>query len=29
MKLLQYNPQAEKWIDLDGSGHIFLRLIYG
>lgn len=29
MTVLQYNPQAEKWIDLDGSGAIYLRVIYG
>jgi hypothetical protein len=24
-----YNPDKEKWIDLDGSSNFFLRLIYG
>ena len=26
---LSYNSQVEKWIDLDGSNTIFLRIIYG
>lgn len=26
---LSYNSQIEKWIDLDGSNTIFLRIIYG
>lgn len=26
---LSYNSQVEKWIDLDGSNSIFLRIIYG
>lgn len=26
---LIYNSQVEKWIDLDGSNQIFLRVIYG
>jgi hypothetical protein len=29
MKMLQYDSSAEKWIDLDGSNQIFLRVIYG
>ena len=24
-----YDPDHEKWIDLDGTGHFYLRLIYG
>lgn len=24
-----YNKQAEKWIDLDGTNTVFLRVIYG
>jgi hypothetical protein len=28
-KILQYNPMAEKWVDLDGSNQIYLHLIYG
>jgi len=26
---ISYNSQIEKWIDLDGSNMIFLRIIYG
>ena len=26
---LSYNSQVEKWIELDGSNTIFLRVIYG
>jgi len=26
---LSYNSQIEKWIELDGSNTIFLRIIYG
>jgi len=26
---ISYNSQVEKWIDLDGSNTIFLRIIYG
>ena len=24
-----YDPDQEKWVDLDGTQHFFLRLIYG
>ena len=26
---LSYNSQVEKWIELDGSNTIFLRVVYG
>jgi hypothetical protein len=26
---LSYNSKVEKWLDLDGSNQIFLRVIYG
>lgn len=26
---LSYNSQFEKWLDLDGTNTIFLRIIYG
>lgn len=27
--MVPYNKQTEKWIDLDGTNTIFLRVIYG
>ena len=27
--VIDYNPLKEKWIDLDGSKTIYLRVIYG
>ena len=28
-KIPEHSPEAEKWIDLDGSSNFYLRLIYG
>lgn len=27
--MIPYNRQTEKWIDLDGTNQIFLRILYG